>query len=67
MCKGLDDLIAEGKQEGIIEGKQEGIIVGKQAGMNEAIKRLDRNGFDVSTISKSLNLDIDYVKSVLAK
>ncbi len=33
MCKGMDDLILESKNEGIIIGKNEGIIIGKTEGI----------------------------------
>ena len=66
MCKGLDDLIEEGKQEGIQKGKQEGIIEGNKEKEVEMIRKMNCNGLDVQAISKYLELDIDYVKSILA-
>ena len=54
MCKAIEDLKAEGK----VEGKTEAI--------QENIKTMNKNGFDIDTIAKALSLDINYVKKVLA-
>ena len=55
MCKGLDELKAEGKVEGALEKEQNNI------------KTMHKNGASIETISKLLGLDINYVKEVLAK
>jgi len=75
MCKALEELKQDWKQEGILlgkaEGKAEGIALGKEEGKAEAyesnIKTMYKNGFDAAIISKALDLDIEYVKSVLSK
>ena len=59
MCKGLDELLKEKKQEGMFEGE-------KQA-EEKNIKTMHSNGFDINTIAKALSLDINYVKLVLSK
>ncbi|MBR6071837.1 MAG: hypothetical protein IKP77_03270, partial [Acholeplasmatales bacterium] len=55
MCKGLDELLKEKKQEG------------KEETRAEDIKTMHSNGFDINTIAKALSLDINYVKLVLSK
>ena len=87
MCKALEELKQDWKQEGILLGKEEGILLGKAEGialgkaegkaegiaLGEAkanennIKTMYKNGFDEALISKALDLDIEYVKSVLSK
>ena len=75
MCKALEELKQDWKQERILlgeaRGKAEGILLGKAEGKAEAyesnIKTLYKNGFDEALISKALDLDIEYVKSVLSK
>lgn len=57
MCKGLDDLINDGKEEGKLEGKAEKEI--------EIIKTMNSNGLTPEFIAKSLNLDINYVNKIL--
>jgi len=47
------------------EGIKEGIKEGKEEERNNNIKTMYKNGFDANTISKALNIDINYVKSVL--
>ena len=79
MCKALEELKQDWKQEGILlgkaEGKAEGIALGEAKGKEEGkaeayesnIKTMYKNGFDEALISKALDLDIEYVKSVLSK
>ena len=83
MCKALEELKQDWKQEGILLGKEEGILLGKEEGKAEGIvlgeakgkaeayesniKTMYENGFDEALISKALDLDIEYVKSVLSK
>ncbi len=79
MCKALEELKQDWKQEGILlgkaEGKAEGIALGEAKGKAEGkaeayesnIKTMYKNGFDEALISKALDLDIEYVKSVLSK
>ena len=57
MCKAIEDLKAEGRLEGKVEGKTEAI--------QENIKTMNKNGFDIDTIAKALSLDIKYIKTVL--
>ena len=59
MCKGLDELLKEKKQEGMLEGKEET--------RTEYIKTMHSNGATIDMISKLLGLDINYVKLVLSK
>jgi len=67
MCKALEELKQDWKQEGILlgeaKGKAEGIAFEKESN----IKTMYKNGFDEALISKALDLDIEYVKSVLSK
>jgi predicted transposase/invertase (TIGR01784 family) len=63
MCKALEELKQDWKQEGILLGKAEGIAIEKESN----IKTMYKNGFDEALISKALDLDIEYVKSVLNK
>jgi hypothetical protein len=58
MCKAIEDMKKDAKKEGIAEGKQEAI--------NENIKTMYSNGADINMIAKLLNLDINFVKKVLA-
>jgi len=83
MCKALEELKQDWKQEGILLGKEEGLLLGKEEGIllgkeegkaegiafekESNIKTMYKNGFDVALISKALDLDIEYVKSVLSK
>ena len=59
MCKALEEL----KQD----WKQEGILLGKAEAYESNIKTMYKNGFDEALISKALDLDVEYVKSVLSK
>ena len=52
-----------GREAGIVEGEAKGRVEGKA----ESIRTMYKNGFDVETISKALDLDINYVKEVLSK
>ena len=63
MCKALEELKQDWKQEGILLGKEEG----KAEAYESNIKTMYKNGFDEALISKALDLDIEYVKSVLSK
>ena len=66
MCKALEEL-QDWKQEGILLGKAEGIVLGEAKANENNIKTMYKNGFDEALISKALDLDIEYVKSVLSK
>ena len=55
MCKAIRDLKEEGKEEGRNELKE------------EIVKTMSTNGFDIESIAKALNFDINYVKLVLGK
>jgi len=52
---------AEGKAEGIAEGKAEGIAENRI----ENALNLYKNGVSLDIISKSLNMDIEELKSIL--
>ena len=71
MCKALEELKQDWKQEGILLGKEEGILLGEAKGKAEAyesnIKTMYKNGASIDLISKLLEVDINYVKSVLSK
>ena len=62
MCKAIEDMKKHAREDGI----QEGIAKGEEKNLNNNIKTLHSNGFDVNTIAKALSLDINYVKKVLA-
>ena len=74
MCKAIDDMrkesIAVGKAAGIAEGeargKAEGLAAGEAKALNQNIKTMYKNGFDVETIARALSLDLGFVKKVLA-
>ena len=61
MCRGLDELQEMAKAEGI----QEGEAKGKKENEIKSIKTMNKNGADIETISRLLDLDIGYVKEVL--
>ena len=54
MCKAIEDMKKDAKKEG------------KQEAINENIKTMYSNGADINMIAKLLNLDINFVKKVLA-
>ena len=54
MCKAIEDMKKHAKEDG------------KKENLNNNIKTMHSNGFDVNTIAKALSLDINYVKKVLA-
>ena len=58
MCKAIDDMKKHAREEGIEKGKKEKL--------NENIKTMYSNGADETLIAKLLNLDINYVKKILA-
>ena len=55
MCKAIDDMRKESKAEG------------KTETLNQNIKTMYKNGADENMISKFLELDINFIKNVLAK
>ena len=79
MCKAIDDMRKESKAEGIAEGEARGLEAGKAVGkaegmaageakvLNQNIKTMYKNGADENMIAKFLELDINFVKTVLAK
>lgn len=67
MCKAIKDMRDEAKAEGKQEGIQEGLQQGKAEERENNIKLMSNNGASVETIAKLLNLDLAYVKTVLAK
>ena len=44
MCKAIDEMRKESRQEGILEGRQEGIMEGRQAGILEILSGLVKEG-----------------------
>ena len=62
MSKEVEDMKKDSYNQGVIEGKTEGKI----ENLNDNIKTMYNNGFDVKLIAKALSLDINYVKKVLA-
>ena len=59
MCKAIDDMRKESMAAGKLEGKIEAL--------NQNIKTMYKNGADENLIAKFLDLDINFVKTVLAK
>jgi len=57
MCKAINDMKKESRQEGILEGERNTL--------NKNIKTMNSNGADEKTIAKLLGLDIEFVKKVL--
>ena len=57
MCKAINDMKKESRQEGILEGERNNL--------NKNIKTMNSNGADEKTIAKLLGLDIEFVKKVL--
>jgi predicted transposase/invertase (TIGR01784 family) len=55
MCKGLDELLQDTRDEATTKKE------------TEVVKTMHNNGFDIKTIAKALSLDINYVKLVLSK
>ena len=58
MCKAIEDLKKDARKEGLVEGEAKKL--------NENIKTMYKNGFDVETIARALSLDIVFVKKTLA-
>ena len=54
MCKAIEDMKKHAKEDG------------KKENLNNNIKTMHSNGADETLIAKLLNLDINYVKKVLA-
>lgn len=54
MCKAIDDMKKHAREQG------------KKEKLNENIKTMYSNGADETLIAKLLNLDINYVKKILA-
>jgi predicted transposase/invertase (TIGR01784 family) len=79
MCKALEELKQDWKQEGILlgeaKGKQEGILLGKEEGKAEGkaeayesnIKTMYKNGASVDLISKLLEVDKEEINFILSK
>ena len=67
MCKAIDDMRKESKAEGIAEGEAKGMAAGEAKALNQNIKTMYKNGADENLIAKFLDLDINFVKTVLAK
>ncbi len=51
----------------LVYAKEEGKEEGAQIQLENSIKTMHKNGFDVETISKALSLDINFVNEVLSK
>jgi len=71
MCKAIDDMrkesMAVGEARGLAAGKAEGMAVGEAKALNQNIKTMYKNGADENMIAKFLELDINFVKTVLAE
>jgi len=75
MCKALEELKQDWKQEGILlgeaKGKAEGIALGKAEGKVEAyesnIKTMYKNGASIDLISKLLEVDKEEISFILSK
>lgn len=67
MCKAIDDMKKQAKEEGIIEGKLEGKYEGILEVKKESTINLYKNGVSIEIISKSLNMSLDDVKDILNK
>ena len=63
----LSSRLVYAKEEGINEGIKKGKEEGAQIQLENSIKTMHKNGFDVETISKALSLDINFVNEVLSK
>ena len=61
-CKAIEDLKKDARKEGIAEGEARG----EAKKLNENIKTMYKNGADETMIAKFLDLDISFVKKVLA-
>ena len=66
MCKAIDDMMKHAREDGIAEGEARGKVEGATNNLNENIKTMHSNGADSNMIARLLNLDIEYVKKVLA-
>ena len=70
MCKAIDDMrkesMAEGEARGLAAGKAEGMAAGEAKALNQNIKTMYKNGFDIETIARALSLDLGFVKKVLS-
>jgi len=79
MCKALEELKQDWKQEGILlgkaEGKAEGIVLGEAKGKAEGIafekesniKTMYKNGASIDLISKLLEVDKEEISFILNK
>ena len=63
MCKAIDDM----RKESMAEGEARGMAAGEAKNLNQNIKTMYKNGFDVETIARALSLDISFIKVALAK
>ena len=67
MCKAIDDMRKESIAEGEARGMAAGKLEGKIEALNQNIKTMYKNGFDIETIARALSLDLGFVKVALAK
>ena len=75
MCKALEELKQDWKQEGILlgkakgkaEGKAEGIVLGEAKANENNIKTMYKNGASIDLISKLLEVDKEEINSILSK
>ena len=68
MCKAIDDMIADARNEGISQGISQGIFQGIREGREEMLreliqKKLVRN-LDVESIAKELEMDVEAVRKI---
>ena len=59
MCKAIDDMINEGRQDGLKRGRQDGIALTK------LVIRLESKGMKVEEIAKQCEISVDEVQEIL--
>jgi len=71
MCKALEELKQDWKQEGILlgeaKGKAEGIALGEAKANENNIKTMYKNGASIDLISKLLEVDKEEISFILNK
>lgn len=63
MCKAIEDLISEGREEGIEEGK----IAGEENGKKHLIKKMYANGMTIADISKYTDLAVGVIMGMIGE
>ena len=67
MCKALEELKQDWKQEGILLGKEEGKAEGIAFEKESNIKTMYKNGASIDLISKLLEVDKEEINFILSK